>query len=498
MGKPPSKWTHDDVAMILSTEGYISLTDKYLTLKDDIPMLCPDGHSIKINWFNFLRGSRCKHPSHPNLVNRVDKWCNLTASMIKLLCNKKGYSLISEVYEKPDIPIKILCKKGHPVTILLFDLLLNGATCGSCPGKLKWTIELISKKFREENYTLLSTVYKGYESKLDFICPKGHESSITLDGFVQGSRCKGCQQDRCEQTVMMRYGVDNTLKLPGVRDKRNQALIEKYGTTNLFTVPAILRKKREACIKKYGVDWPTKSRMVMNKIASTNISRYGASCVLSSRIIMEKAIKTCLDRYGADNLLSPGIKVPDDIKVLMDVYGIDHISKIPSVRDKVLQSAFSHKDYSFPSGRTVKIQGYESAAIDILLENGFKEEYIIVGSTEVPAIQYINEKGNHAIYYPDIFIPRRHSLIEVKSIYTYNMERNRNLLKIQACMDRGYHLYLYVFNVKKKLVFSQYYPRFGRIEDIENYDGEEVNEIDDHDETDDLTMDNYVELIESN
>jgi hypothetical protein len=56
----------------------------------------------------------------------------------------------------------------------------------------KLTIEYIRDEFEKEGYTLLSEEYVGSGKKLDYICSKGHEHSITWGHWQQGHRCKYC------------------------------------------------------------------------------------------------------------------------------------------------------------------------------------------------------------------------------------------------------------------------------------------------------------------
>jgi len=40
-------------------------------------------------------------------------------------------------------------------------------------------------------------------------------------------------------------------------------------------------------------------------------------------------------------------------------------------------------------------------------------------------------------YYPDFYIKDINKIIEVKSVYTYEIELSKNLLKEKACKDKG-------------------------------------------------------------
>lgn len=99
------------------------------------------------------------------------------------------------------------------------------------------------------------------------------------------------------------------------------------------------------------------------------------------------------------------------------------------------------KDYVFPSGKIVRVQGYEPQALDILLET-HKEKDIFVSSeikNEIGVITYQDERGILHRYIPDIYIKSANKIVEVKSVWTYRVQLDTNLLKKKACIDLGFN-----------------------------------------------------------
>jgi hypothetical protein len=60
----------------------------------------------------------------------------------------------------------------------------------------KLTYEFVKSKFEERGYTLLSNEYINSKVKLDYICPEGHEGSITYHSFQRGNGCPICGFER--------------------------------------------------------------------------------------------------------------------------------------------------------------------------------------------------------------------------------------------------------------------------------------------------------------
>ena len=57
----------------------------------------------------------------------------------------------------------------------------------------------VKDQFEKRGYKLLSTEYKNNATKLDYICPKGHQGNIRWANFHHGKGCPKCCQGRSEQ-----------------------------------------------------------------------------------------------------------------------------------------------------------------------------------------------------------------------------------------------------------------------------------------------------------
>ena len=107
---------------------------------------------------------------------------------------------------------------------------------------------------------------------------------------------------------------------------------------------------------------------------------------------------------------------------------------------------YGYKDFEFPSGKIIRIQGYENIALVELLKI-FEERDIFVGKeiiNEIGKIHYY-ENGIEHRYFPDIFIKSINTIFEVKSKFTYKQKKKRNLLKRDACLDRGFNFKFLIY-----------------------------------------------------
>lgn len=187
--------------------------------------------------------------------------------------------------------------------------------------------------------------------------------------------------------------------------------------------------------------------------------------------INEKRKATCLEKYGDEHVINSqytrdktkeklGVERPQYLdnygEICRNGYIKNHghefkhtnetIERIKLTKIKkygsVMASTAQYREYVFPSGKVVKIQGHEDLAIDKLMET-HTEDDLFVGRLEIEKccgiFEYYDsyDDRNH-IYYPDIYVKSENKLIEVKSPFTYRMHERVNVLKKQCVLDKGY------------------------------------------------------------
>ncbi len=82
-------------------------------------------------------------------------------------------------------------------------------------------------------------------------------------------------------TMLKRYGVENSVDIPGVREKIKNTVKDRYG-----------------------VEWYTQTDEYKEHVKKTSIEKYGVEHYLASEEIKKKRSKTNLDRYGTENVFA--------------------------------------------------------------------------------------------------------------------------------------------------------------------------------------------------
>ena len=168
------------------------------------------------------------------------------------------------------------------------------------------------------------------------------------------------------------------------------------------------KKMKETCLNRYGVEWFSQSQIVKDKMTATNMERHGC-------------------KYAMQNA---------------------------EIFDKQQKSALKRKEYTFPSGRIDSVQGYEPQALDIIIQS-YEEDDIVTSNHEIELLcgemKYTLEGKEHK-YYTDIYIKSSHTFIEVKSIWTFESEKEKNLKKREACINAGINFEFWIMSKEGKLL----------------------------------------------
>lgn len=252
-------------------------------------------------------------------------------------------------------------------------------------------------------------------------------------------------REKYKQTCLEKYGVEHPTQTKEVREKTRQTCIEKYGVASTFQVDEIKEKSRKTCLERFGTEHPIQTEKVQEKSRQTCVEKYGVEFYSQLEESKEKSKKTCLETYGVEYpAQSEMVK-----QAWIEKYGVDHPMKCPEVFFKNQKSAFSRKEYSFPSGRKTQVQGYEHIALDSLIEI-YDENDIQTSFENHLKIDYYIDGKKHS-YYPDIFIASENLIVEVKSDYTYSKHKDINELKARACIDNGYKFQFYIIDVSESI-----------------------------------------------
>ena len=275
--------------------------------------------------------------------------------------------------------------------------------CRICGNGIKGSVSL-SKHLKALHNTEIPNYYISYYLKGSVpLCKCGCGHITTF----QNMECGFCDYIIHHSPVWnkgLRLETDSRLKGMYLRPRWNANLTKETDERVRNTAGAIKNS------------WnPINLRQRSNSYKKSMLEKYGVQNGFQLESVKEKSKRTCMKKYGAENP-----QFCNDIK-------------------------FKWKTYTFPNGKTVKYQGYENFALD-LLSNTYSSEEIITDRTLIPKIKYVDFDGKFRKYCPDIWIPKANLLIEAKSNYTYNLHKQNIHHKKIGVISCRYNFRLFVFN----------------------------------------------------
>jgi hypothetical protein len=161
--------------------------------------------------------------------------------------------------------------------------------------------------------------------------------------------------------------------------KRKITTKEKYGSDNFTETDLFKNKSRITINKNFGCDNVFQSEVIKSKIKLSNLLKYGFENVSQNYDIHQKAVKSSYKQYEYHGLICQG------------KYEIDFIDNYHS---KITISKIEPIEY------------------------------------------FLNKKR---IYFPDFYIKKFNLIIEIKSPYTYELHKEKNIAKMKKCKEMGYN-----------------------------------------------------------
>jgi hypothetical protein len=331
--------------------------------------------------------------------------------------------------------------------------------CHACinANTTKKTSESVRRELDEAglaNYQL--TKYEG-NKRVHLKCPLGHEFVCAMNDLIsRDRRCPDCAGTRRKETNVEKYGVENAAAAPEIKAKIEKTLNDKYGGHHM-KLKRVQAKRDETMMAKYdGLQFAFRSEAALENGRAVCQEKYGAPFPLQAPIIKEKMKENSRAKFGTDHPMQN--------------------AKEFERRQRVWRK------YKFTSGREVRVQGYEPEFIDELLKRGVDESDIITERCRMPEIRYdwSEEKDGqtiehkNSVYFPDMRVGDR--LYEVKSGWTYESQKTRNLAKFEACKAQGYELDVVIYKNNKVITDTlEYRPEIAKRIEIKTPDASPVS-----------------------
>lgn len=251
--------------------------------------------------------------------------------------------------------------------------------------------------------------------------------------FITKNKKKRCCTQSCSNKLMWKENREKMLKChnsPDARKKNSNAQKRKWKD------PSYKQVMHESK-KKYANTSEAKEKF-LNRIRKWQTENHVEYLNMRKEISNRPEIKKAVSSFQTQLWKNPEYR-----KLQSERFSRGQLRRWANT-DEMIQAENDHgkyKDYVFPSGETVRVQGYEDMALNILLEH-YDESDIFVGvkkiNDEIGIIRYMFENKERR-YYPDIYIKSINTIIEVKSDWTFEHHKEKNLAKEKECLQLGFN-----------------------------------------------------------
>ncbi|PCI28133.1 hypothetical protein COB55_04455 [Candidatus Wolfebacteria bacterium] len=258
-----------------------------------------------------------------------------------------------------------------------------------------------------------------------------------------------CSKIKKELTCMTKYGVKHPMLLDETKEKIKEVMLNKFGVPHNWSKIEGEERTCDITMKEmFGVDNVFQNEEIKEKSRQTKIENHDNPSFNNP----DKISETKLNKSEEENKIINKKRQETNLERI----GVEFPSQNLEIFNKQQKSAFKLKDYTLPSGNIVKVQGFENISLDLLFKQGYKEEDLLIEDIDIEQkigqIWYIYSDGREHRYIPDIYIISENKLIEVKSTWTFDLHKERNLIKEQHCLDLGFNFEFVVFKNKNGLI----------------------------------------------
>lgn len=102
-------------------------------------------------------------------------------------------------------------------------------------------------------------------------------------------------------TLLHKFGVDNSSKIPGNNEKRKATCIAKYGKEHFYQTGQWREEVQKSNLEKHGVNWFFQTAEAKNKTRQTCLARYGSENAMCNPDIKARLVASCMEKYGETN-----------------------------------------------------------------------------------------------------------------------------------------------------------------------------------------------------
>jgi len=201
------------------------------------------------------------------------------------------------------------------------------------------------------------------------------------------------------------------------------------------------KERRKTCFKNFNGPSPFSSDLVKQKGIDTSISRFGTNHALQNKTVIKKREDKYFKLHGVKNpFQNPEVQEKRKMTCNKNL-GTDWPMQNLDVFIKREKNCFKRKEFIFPSGNIMIVQGEEPQFLKyIILHDIIHENEIQKGLK----FQYLTSDGKTKNYFSDFLIEHLNLIVEIKSSYILTSYEKYMKEKENCVKQNGYNFILII------------------------------------------------------
>lgn len=280
--------------------------------------------------------------------------------------------------------------------------------------------------------------------------------------------CNKCTYIKIQLTNLERYGSKSAINNQLIKNKIKETNIKKYGVEHPMKSKEFKEKMSKDYFKKHGVSYTFQNKDVKNKIKNTLNNKYGVDYPMQSNEILKKSNDTILNKYNVSNISQLDDIKNKKIETSLKNYGVYHPSQSIDIQNKrknsclqkyganhEMQSLEYYNHWLKTCKRTKTFKNtnlYYQSLNELNFLNLYYDKILIENGKR---FEYLDKNNNKHYYFSDFYIPSYNLIVEIKSKYTFDKNKEINLLKQQCVLLDKYNFIFIIdldYNEFNKLI----------------------------------------------
>ena len=118
-----------------------------------------------------------------------------------------------------------------------------------------------------------------------------------------------------------------------------ETMLSRYGVENSVQIPGVLEKTRQTSLHRYGVEYYTQTSEYKDRVRATDLQKYGVDHHLKSSIVKLKRLSTIQQKYNADNVFASDFGKAKIRSTMQEKYGVINPSQNAEIKRRATNSA---------------------------------------------------------------------------------------------------------------------------------------------------------------